>query len=73
MKTVPPNVELLALAEALEPVMPRWGIPPTYMRLTRRGSTQTIASGSWVNRYFDTVEYANSGSGIAGSDLMWMH
>ena len=34
MKTVPPNVELLALAEALESVMPRWVILPQASRLT---------------------------------------
>lgn len=34
MKTVPPNVELLKLAEALESVMPRWVILPQASRLT---------------------------------------
>jgi len=34
VKTVPPNVELLALAEALESVMPRWVILPQTSRLT---------------------------------------
>jgi len=34
VKTVPPNVELLKLAEALESVMPRWVILPQASRLT---------------------------------------
>lgn len=34
MKTVPPNVELLKLAEALESVMPRWVILPAASALT---------------------------------------
>ena len=44
-----------------------------YMRITRRGSAQSIASGAWAYRYMDTVEYANAESGIGGSDLQWMH
>lgn len=44
-----------------------------YMRITRRGSAQSIASGAWAYRYMNTVEYASAGSGIGGSDLQWMH
>ena len=46
---------------------------PMRLRLTRRTTEQSIPSGGWTFRYFNTVEYASSGSGIAGGDLQWMH
>lgn len=46
---------------------------PMRLRLTRRTSDQSVASGTWAYRYMNTVEYASAGSGIGGSDLQWMH
>lgn len=46
---------------------------PIHMRLSQRTTTQSIPSGAWTYRYLNTVEYANTGSGIAGADLRWMH
>jgi hypothetical protein len=46
---------------------------PVYLRLTRRTTAQNIGSGSWANRYMNTVEWGSAGAGIAGTDLCWMH
>ena len=52
MKTVPPNVELLALAEALESVMPRWVILPQASRLTStawNGAARSTTSDTLID------------------------
>ncbi|HRU95334.1 MAG TPA: hypothetical protein P5195_08915 [Anaerolineae bacterium] len=52
MKTVPPNVELLKLAEALESVMPRWVILPQASRLTStawNGNARSTTSATLID------------------------
>lgn len=46
---------------------------PIHLRLSRRGSDQSIPDNAWTMRFFDTVEYGSSQAGIAKADLVWMH
>lgn len=85
MKTVPPNVELLALAEALESVMPRWVILPMASALTstawngnaRSTTAKTIIDMSTVfgapahiNALLVRVDLKDSGAGATDCYLI---